>query len=202
MHEKLVKGWGWGMGGGGWNWGGGGGAKEGTHQLINVRNSRHILVASPDNESFLKIFRSSITRWRVNANRDAGAHALSSGVARLNNQKIVIKIRKLIFTTTRSTCWGDLLPHPLPNTHYSWREVNPAVFVREGRGWVSPRFATDPTPTPQPRSLLSTTHYPMLTPHSKLLFVNQLRGGGTLKWPRQIGRDTNKVIEYEDMELA
>ena len=30
----------------------GGGAKGGTHHLINVGNSQHIFVASPDNESF------------------------------------------------------------------------------------------------------------------------------------------------------
>ena len=57
----VVKGWEWGMGrwveiGKGMGWwvelGGGGGAKGGTHHLINVGNSQHIFVASPDNESF------------------------------------------------------------------------------------------------------------------------------------------------------
>ena len=32
-----------------------GGCQRGTHHLINVGNSHHIFVASPDNESFLKI---------------------------------------------------------------------------------------------------------------------------------------------------
>ena len=34
---------------------GGGGTKEGTYHLINVGNSRHIFVWSPDKESYKKI---------------------------------------------------------------------------------------------------------------------------------------------------
>ena len=40
----------------------GGSAKNGTHHLINIGNSLHIFVASPDNESFKKKTRHLITR--------------------------------------------------------------------------------------------------------------------------------------------
>ena len=80
-----------GVGGGGrkgegvvrWVKGGGDVPNRGTPHLINVGNSQHTFVASPDNESFLKKSRHRVmhrffvfvsrTRLRINANRDAGA---------------------------------------------------------------------------------------------------------------------------------